>query len=100
MTDRILELKVTLIKVGWDEAYAKAASRLKSFGKDEIAVLGSAYATVEDNFIAAKFAKSVVGTGHLDFVHHIDPAFGDDILKNEDVTPNSKRCRISWCCSI
>lgn len=78
-----------LIKVGWDEAYAEAASRLKVFGKDEIAVLGSAYATFEDNFLAAKFAKNVLGTGNLDFAHHIDPAFGDNILKNEDVTPNS-----------
>jgi NADH-quinone oxidoreductase subunit G len=78
-----------LIKVGWDEAYSKAASRLKSFAKDEIAVLGSAYATVEDNFIAAKFAKSVIGTGHLAFARHINSTFGDDILKNEDVTPNS-----------
>ncbi|HRN26860.1 MAG: molybdopterin-dependent oxidoreductase [Ignavibacteriaceae bacterium] len=84
-----------LIKVGWDEAYAKAASQLKSFGKDEVAVLGSAYATVEDNFVAAKFAKSVIGTGNLDFVRHINPSFGDDILKNEDVTPNTKGAELA-----
>ena len=90
-----LRVEGTLIRVGWDEAYAKAASRLKSFGKDEIAVLGSAYATIEDNYIAAKFAKSVLGTGHLDFVRHIDPAFGDDILRNEDVTPNSRGAELA-----
>lgn len=84
-----------LIRVGWDEAYAEAASRLKVFGKDEVAVIGSAYATVEDNFIAAKFAKSVLGTGHLDFVRHIDPTFGDDILRNEDITPNSKGAELA-----
>jgi NADH-quinone oxidoreductase subunit G len=84
-----------LIKVGWDEAYAEAASRLKAFGKDEIAVLGSAYATFEDNFLAAKFAKNVLGTGNLDFAHHIDPTFGDNFLKNEDVTPNSKGAELA-----
>ena len=90
-----IRVEGNLIKVGWDEAYAKTASRLKSFGKDEIAVLGSAYATVEDNYIASKFAKSVIGTGNLDFVRHIDPAFGDDILRNEDVTPNSKGAELA-----
>lgn len=84
-----LRIEGNLTRVGWDEAYAQAASRLKAFNKDEVAVLGSAFATVEDNFIAAKFAKSVIGTGHLDFARHIDPSFGDDILRNEDVTPNT-----------
>ncbi|MFZ1280380.1 MAG: molybdopterin-dependent oxidoreductase, partial [Ignavibacteriaceae bacterium] len=90
-----IRVEGNLIKVGWDEAFAKAASNLKAFGKDEVAVLGSAYATVEDNFVAVKFAKSVLGTGHLDFVHHINPSFGDDILKNEDVTPNSKGAELA-----
>ena len=84
-----LRVEGNLVKVGWDEAYASAASRLKAFGKDEIAVLGSAFATLEDNYIAAKFAKSVLGTGHLDFAKHMDPSFGDDILRKEDVTPNN-----------
>lgn len=90
-----IRVEGNLIKVGWDEAYAKAASSLKAFGKDEVAVLGSAYATVEDNFVAAKFAKSVLGTGHLDFIHHINPSFGDEILRNEDVTPNSKGAELA-----
>lgn len=85
-----LRVEGMLARVGWDEAYASAASRLKVFGKDEIAVIGSAYATFEDNFIVAKFAKSVIGTGNLDFIRHINPSFGDDILKIEDVAPNSK----------
>lgn len=84
-----IRVEGNLTRVGWDEAYAEAASRLKAFGKDEIAVIGSAFATVEDNYIASKFAKSVLGTGNLDFVKHIDPSFGDDILRRNDITPNS-----------
>ncbi|HLG31543.1 MAG TPA: molybdopterin-dependent oxidoreductase [Ignavibacteriaceae bacterium] len=77
------------INVGWDEAFAEAASRLKAFSKDQVAVIGSAFATCEDNFIIAKFAKSVIGTKHVDFIRHIDSEFGDDILKQNDVAPNS-----------
>jgi len=77
------------INVGWDEAFAEAASRLKAYPRDQVAVLGSAFATCEDNFITAKFAKSVIGTNHLDFIKHVDNDFGDDILKQNDIAPNS-----------
>ncbi len=78
-----------LVEVGWDEAFAEAVSRLKTFPKDRIAVIGSAFTTCEDNFMVAKFAKTVLGTGNLDFIQHNDPDFADDILKTGDVTPNS-----------
>lgn len=78
-----------LIRTGWDEALAEAASRLKTFSKDQIAVIGSPYATCEDNYIASKFAKSVLGTNNIDFIRHIDYSFADDILRREDLTPNS-----------
>jgi NADH-quinone oxidoreductase subunit G len=84
-----LRLEGNLIKVGWDEAFAQAASRLKTFAKDEIAVIGSPYTTCEDNFVISRFAKSVLGTGNLDFIKHIDPDFGDEILRRVDITPNT-----------
>jgi NADH-quinone oxidoreductase subunit G len=77
-----------LVEVGWDEAFSEAVSRLKTYPKDQIAVLGSAFATCEENFVAAKFAKSVLSTGNLDFIRHTNPDFADDILRSEDVTPN------------
>lgn len=78
-----------LSKAGWDEAFSAAASRLKSFGKDEVAVIGSPYTTCEDNYMVSRFAKNVLGTGNLDFIKHIDSSFADDILRKEDITPNS-----------
>jgi NADH-quinone oxidoreductase subunit G len=78
-----------LNKVSWEEAYSAVVSELKSFSKDEIAFIGSAYATCEDNYLFAKFAKSVIGSKHLGFMQHIDPNFGDDILRRDDVTPNT-----------
>ncbi len=79
----------SLVKVGWDEAYSAAASALKSIVKDEIAFLGSAFTTNEDNYIFSKFAKSLFGGRHIDFIRYTDDQFGDDILRNNDVTPNS-----------
>ncbi len=77
------------IKVGWSEAFAKAASELKSFNKDQIAVLGSAFDTCEDNFVVSKFAKSVLKTGNIDFMKLKDESFADNLLRKSDLTPNS-----------
>jgi NADH-quinone oxidoreductase subunit G len=84
-----------LIKVGWDEIYAETALRIKSFAKDEVAFLGSAHASCEDNYLFAKFARTIIGSGHLDFMKHIDPEFGDDLLKQNDVTPNSMGAKLT-----
>src|SRR3990172_1104536 len=78
-----------LVKVGWDEAFAAAASEIKQFGKDEIAFIGSAFATCEDNYVFQKFAHSVAGSKNLDFMRHTDPNFGDELLKKNDITPNT-----------
>ncbi|NWG28682.1 MAG: molybdopterin-dependent oxidoreductase [Ignavibacteriaceae bacterium] len=78
-----------LVETSWDEAINEAVSKLKSFKPDQIAVIGSPFATCEDNYLAAKFARTVLQTNNLDFIRHIDPSFADDILRTEDITPNS-----------
>ncbi len=78
-----------LSKVSWEKAFAETASRIKSFNKEEIAVIGSPFTTCEDNFVISRFAKSVIGTGNLDFIRHIDNEFGDEILRRSDITPNT-----------
>lgn len=78
-----------LVKTSWDEAINEAVSKLKSFKHDQIAVIGSPFATCEDNYLAAKFARTVLQTGNFDFIRHIDPSFSDDILRTEDLTPNT-----------
>ena len=50
-----------LVEVGWDEAIARVASESKVFKKSEIAALGSAYATNEENSLFQKFASEVLG---------------------------------------
>jgi NADH-quinone oxidoreductase subunit G len=78
-----------LVEVDWDEAIAKVASELKSFKKSEIAVLGSAFATNEDNYAIQRFAKEILGTKNIDFMRHVVEGDEDNILIRSDKTPNS-----------
>ena len=77
-----------LVDVGWDEAIAKVAFELKSFKKNEIAALGSAYSTNEDNYLFAKLMQ-LLGVKRIDFVLHTKPGNQDDLLIREDKTPNA-----------
>ncbi|CAN5590145.1 formate dehydrogenase subunit alpha [soil metagenome] len=56
--------------VSWDEAISYTADKLKAidseFGKESIAVLGSARATNEENYLAQKFTRVVLGTNNVD----------------------------------
>jgi formate dehydrogenase major subunit len=56
--------------VSWDEAIAFTAERLlqliERYGADSIALLGSARATNEENFVAQKFARLGLGTNNVD----------------------------------
>lgn len=78
-----------LAPVSFEEAAAEAAQRLKKYKPAEIAFIGSAFATCEDNFVFAKFAKNVIGSRSLDFARHLVSGSGDDILMRDDKTPNA-----------
>ncbi|MBK9164852.1 MAG: formate dehydrogenase subunit alpha [Acidobacteria bacterium] len=56
--------------VTWDEAIAYTAEKLNGYiatdGPDSIAVLGSARATNEENYVAQKFARVALGTNNVD----------------------------------
>ncbi|MBX3299683.1 MAG: formate dehydrogenase subunit alpha [Acidobacteria bacterium] len=55
---------------GWNEVIGLVASRLTEFverhGRDSVAVLGSARATNEENYVAQKFARVALGTNNVD----------------------------------
>lgn len=57
-------------KIGWDDALDQAAEALTrtlaDHGPGSIGVLGSARATNEDNYLAQKFARVVLGTNNVD----------------------------------
>ena len=66
-------LKCPLIKKGgkfvpatWDEALDLVSQKLGSYKPDELAVVSSAKCTNEENYIAQKFARAVLGTNNVD----------------------------------
>jgi NADH-quinone oxidoreductase subunit G len=79
----------TLSKTTWEEAFSSAVKEIKNINKDEIAFIGSPNVTNEDNYVLAKFAGSVIGSKHIDFMRIYDPSFEDNILRRADITPNA-----------
>ncbi len=75
--------------VEWSEAIEHAANNLRQFKGEEIAFLGSAYDTCEDNFILQKFAREIFNSPYIDFLKHIIPEDQDDFLIRADKTPNA-----------
>ncbi len=76
-------------KVSIDEGIYKAAQVLQKYKANQIAFIGSAFATCEDNFALAKFARENFSANHIDFIRYTDENDCDDILVRADKTPNS-----------
>lgn len=78
-----------LVSVGWDEALNYAISSIKRINPNELMVIASPFATIEDNYLLLKFTKQVLNTSNIYYLKHIKPGDQDDILIREDKTPNS-----------
>lgn len=70
LTQPLIRKNGTLTEVSWDEALDYTVSRLKEIkeanGSDSIAILASAKATNEENYLIQKFARAAVGTNNVD----------------------------------
>jgi NADH-quinone oxidoreductase subunit G len=78
-----------LVEVGWDEAISHVVSELHTYRKHEIAGIGSAYCTNEDNYIFGRLFKEAIGSKNIGFLRHTKPGDEDDLLIRADKTPNS-----------
>lgn len=78
-----------LVSVGWDEALNYAISSIKRIKPNELMVIASPFATIEDNYLLLKLTKQVLNTSNIYYLKHIKPGDQDDILIREDKTPNS-----------
>jgi len=83
-----------LVSVNWDEAVSRTSAELKRFKSNEIAVIASPFATLEDNYTLLKFSRQILKTNNVFFIPHIKPGDQDDILIREDKTPNSTGLRL------
>lgn len=70
ITEPMIRFVDEWVNVSWEEAFAFTANKLKKliekYGEDSTAVLGSARATNEENHLAQKFARVVLGTNSVD----------------------------------
>ena len=70
LTDPMLRKNGDWQKVPWPEAISAVANGFKriveQYGADSVGVLGSARATNEENYLAQKFARVVLGTNNVD----------------------------------
>jgi NADH-quinone oxidoreductase subunit G len=79
------------VNADWNAAYDAAASVLKGVDGSRMVFLGSAYATVEDNYLLMKLAASL-GADTPTYVPHVEKGHGDDWLRTDDRTPNTEGC--------
>jgi formate dehydrogenase alpha subunit len=54
------------VEASWDEALKLIADKLGSYPKEQIGVISSARCTNEDNYVAQKFCRVVLGTNNVD----------------------------------
>lgn len=70
LTQPLVRKEGVLMEVGWDEALAYTAGRLKEIrdahGGDSVAFLASAKETNEENYLIQKFARAAIGTNNVD----------------------------------
>ena len=80
-------------KSSWNNAIATVAEQLEGVSKDDVLLIGSSHASVEENYILSKFA-SILGYNTPVFCPHIEDEKGDDFLLTDDVAPNANGCRL------
>ena len=78
-----------LVAATWDEAIEAASAVLRNLKGSQVAVVGSAHASNEDNYVLARLAHDVLKTGNVDYIKHNDHTFGDEFLRVNDKSPNA-----------
>ncbi|PSQ88657.1 MAG: (2Fe-2S)-binding protein [Bacteroidetes bacterium QS_8_64_10] len=78
--------KGTLQSASWEEVHEAAADLVREAG-EKVLFLGSARATVEDNYLLKRLADAVDADAPR-FIPHTEPGHGDGWLRTDDRTPN------------
>ncbi|MDD4924520.1 MAG: formate dehydrogenase subunit alpha [Dehalococcoidales bacterium] len=54
------------VEASWDEALSLIAEKLSSYPKEQVGIISSSRCTNEDNYVAQKFCRLVLGTNNID----------------------------------
>jgi formate dehydrogenase alpha subunit len=85
----------------WDEALELVCSKLGSYKPDEVALISSAKCSNEENYVAQKFARAVLGTNNIDHcarlchapsVAGLAQSFGSGAMTNSINEVRDSRC--------
>ncbi len=76
----------------WNNAIETFAEVLEAHNAQDIAIIGSPHASVEENYSFNKFFN-LLGATNAKFAKHIIPGAGDDFLITDDQAPNTNGCR-------
>ncbi|NBC85045.1 MAG: 2Fe-2S iron-sulfur cluster binding domain-containing protein [Bacteroidetes bacterium] len=80
-----------LAPASWTQAYARAAALLGQADPERTLLLGSANATVEDNYLLTQLAEAL-GADTPQYIPHVEEGAGDGWLITDDKTPNAQGC--------
>ncbi|AXJ01131.1 NADH-quinone oxidoreductase subunit G [Cyclonatronum proteinivorum] len=81
------------IKSSWQNAELTLWEKLKAFKAEEILFVGSAFSSVEDNFVLQKHAARL-DIKNVYFSPFIKVGSGDGFLIDDDQYPNTQGCRL------
>ncbi len=54
------------VEASWDEALSLVAEKFSSYPKEQVGIISSSRCTNEDNYVAQKFCRLVLGTNNID----------------------------------
>jgi NADH-quinone oxidoreductase subunit G len=77
--------------VSWEMGWKAAADCLQGVDGSRIVFLGSAWATVEDNYLLGRLAAAVGASAPV-YLPHVESGHGDNWLRTDDRTPNAQGC--------
>jgi NADH-quinone oxidoreductase subunit G len=77
----------------WNNAIATFNEEVEKAGSDNILIVGSPHASVEENYLLSKYAN-LLGIDQPVFTTHIEEGKGDGFLITDDLAPNTNGCRL------
>ncbi len=77
----------------WNNAIATFNEQIENHDKNEILIVGSPHASVEENYSLSKFAN-LLGLNQPVFTTHSEEGKGDGFLITDDLAPNTNGCRL------
>ncbi len=88
----IIKLDGDQVRSSWNNAFMTVSEKISSVKSDEILLIGSPYASLEDNYAFQNWFNRL-GVSDVYFTPHIEKGYGDDLLLVDDHAPNTNGCK-------